>query len=106
MIRSSVLRRVVVPYHTAHTTITTTHTTSQSFKLQKKTKKKLQIFSLSLVSLLNCHRGQQTRSFATTPIAPLEPTTSLETTYGHFERRLKAFRAHHAKPLTLAEKGA
>jgi hypothetical protein len=42
----------------------------------------------------------------TTPISPLEPTTSLETTYGHFERRLKAFRAHHAKPLTLAEKGA
>jgi hypothetical protein len=53
-------------------------------------------------SSLRRHRGFAT----TTPISPLEPETSLETTYGQFALRLKAFRAHHAKPLTLAEKGA
>jgi hypothetical protein len=96
MIRSS-LRRVVVPYHA--NTSRTIITAPQSFKLQKK--QKIIIFFLSLTQIALA----QTRSFATTPIAPLEPATSLETTYGHFERRLKAFRAHHKKPLTLAEKG-
>jgi hypothetical protein len=65
---------------------------------KKKKKKKKKIF---LKNKKKC------RSFAnkTTPLSPLEPSTSLESAYGNFERRLKQFRSHHKKPLTLAEKG-
>ncbi len=46
-----------------------------------------------------------TRRFATaTPIAPLEPNTSLNAAYANFERRLALYRAHDKRPLTLAEK--